>query len=107
MPDMGELSEFLHPFGVAIKDGFRVRDQAGCQGINHFFRPVSHSHSRPEACLTHPPGGDMIVAYVLIRRVQIRRPQIGIDLLTRASDASADLGVRIRYRHYPGTQQES
>jgi hypothetical protein len=33
-------------------------------------------------------------------------PQIGIDLLTRASDACADLGVRIRYRHYPGPQQQ-
>ena len=33
-------------------------------------------------------------------------PQIGIDLLERASDACANLGVRIRYRHYPGPPQK-
>ncbi len=29
-------------------------------------------------------------------------PRIGIDLLERASDACADLDVRVRYRPYPG-----
>jgi hypothetical protein len=32
-------------------------------------------------------------------------PQCEIDLLTRASDACAALGIRIRYRHYPGPEQ--
>ena len=33
-------------------------------------------------------------------------PQVGIDLLTRASEVSANLEVRIRYRHYPGPEGE-
>jgi|ERR1035441_5998342 hypothetical protein len=32
-------------------------------------------------------------------------PQVGIDLLERASDVCADLSVKIRYRHYPGPEK--
>jgi hypothetical protein len=34
-------------------------------------------------------------------------PQVGIDLLKRASDACVDLGIRIRYRHYPGPEGQT
>jgi len=33
-------------------------------------------------------------------------PQIGIDLLKNASDTCKVLGVRIRYSHYPGPQEQ-
>lgn len=31
-------------------------------------------------------------------------PQIGMNFLNRATEACADLGVKIRSRHYPGSQ---
>ena len=32
------------------------------------------------------------------------RKALGVDLLKRASDACTDLNIRIRYRHYPGSE---
>src|SRR5262249_12445616 len=35
--------------------------------------------------------------------VKFPLPQIAIDFLKRASDACADLGLKVRHRHYPGS----
>ena len=62
--------------------------------LNAYFRFVESGQiweSYPEA------AGRQIVIDVIGR---FPLPQIGIDFLKRASDACADLDVRIRYRHY-------
>jgi uncharacterized protein DUF6572 len=64
--------------------------------VNAYFRFVESGQiwqSYPEAV------GRQVVIDVVGR---FPLPQIGIDFLQRASDACATLGVRIRYREYPG-----
>ncbi|EEF59771.1 SMI1/KNR4 family protein [Pedosphaera parvula] len=67
--------------------------------LNAYFRFVESGQileSYPEA------AGRQLVIDVIGK---FPLPQSGIDLLTHASDACAGLGIRIRYRHYPGPQQ--
>jgi hypothetical protein len=67
--------------------------------LNAYFRFVESGQiweSYPEA------AGRQVVIDVIGR---FPLPQVGIDFLKRASDTCADLGVRIRYRHYPGPRR--
>jgi hypothetical protein len=67
--------------------------------LNAYFRFVESGQiweSYPEA------SGRQLVIDVIAR---FPIPQKGIDLLTRASDACAALGLKIRYGHYPGQMQ--
>lgn len=67
--------------------------QAKLNGYFRFIESGQIFESYPEAV------GRQIVIDV-IGKFPI--PTIGIEFLKRASDACAEMGVRIRYRHHPG-----
>ena len=67
--------------------------------LNAYFRFIESGQiwqSYPDA------AGRQIVIDVIGR---FPLPQLGIEFLTKASDACAGLGIRIRYRHYRGPGQ--
>jgi hypothetical protein len=67
--------------------------------LNSYFRFIESGQiweSYPEAA-----GRQLVIDVV----GKFPLPQVGVDLLARASDVCADLSVKIRYRHYPGPKK--
>lgn len=57
-----------------------------------------------EISQSYPKAQDRQLVIDVIGRFPL--PQIGIDFLTRASDACAELAVKIRHTHYAGPEQQ-